>query len=148
MKKLTVVFALMTLPFLLGMGFRPGLWSPTVSTPTAKVGGVLTTHVNVGDTVRLDVVATAFQRRVWQALRRIPYGETRSYAEVARSLGRPRAARAVARACAANPTALVVPCQRVVASDGTAGGYRWGVERKRALLARESSRAAASATRR
>jgi AraC family transcriptional regulator of adaptative response/methylated-DNA-[protein]-cysteine methyltransferase len=86
----------------------------------------------------VDVVATAFQRRVWQALRRIPYGETRSYAEVARSLGQPRAARAVARACAANPTALVVPCQRVVASDGASGGYRWGAERKRALLAREA----------
>lgn len=86
----------------------------------------------------LDVVATAFERRVWQALRRIPYGQTRSYGAIARALGRPRAARAVARACGANRTALVVPCHRVVASDGTASGYRWGVARKRALLAREA----------
>jgi AraC family transcriptional regulator of adaptative response/methylated-DNA-[protein]-cysteine methyltransferase len=86
----------------------------------------------------LDVQATAFQWRVWQELRRIPRGETRSYAEVARRIGRPTAARAVARACATNPVALVVPCHRVVASDGRLGGYRWGAERKRALLEREA----------
>jgi AraC family transcriptional regulator, regulatory protein of adaptative response / methylated-DNA-[protein]-cysteine methyltransferase len=84
-----------------------------------------------------DVRATAFQSRVWEELRRIPYGETRSYAEVAEGLGQPKAVRAVARACAANPVALVNPCHRVVRGDGSLSGYRWGVERKRALLARE-----------
>ena len=85
----------------------------------------------------LDVQATAFQRRVWEALRRIPCGETRSYQEVARSLGKPKAARAVARACAANPLSVLVPCHRVVRADGSLGGYRWGLQRKQALLARE-----------
>jgi AraC family transcriptional regulator of adaptative response/methylated-DNA-[protein]-cysteine methyltransferase len=85
----------------------------------------------------LDVRATAFQSRVWEELRRIPYGETRSYAEVARGLGRPTATRAVARACATNPVALVTPCHRVVRGDGALSGYRWGVGRKRALLERE-----------
>ncbi len=92
----------------------------------------------------LDLRATAFQMRVWEALRRIPRGETRSYAAVAREIGNPGAARAVARACAANPAALLVPCHRVVGSDGTLAGYRWGVERKRKLLALESGRAGAS----
>jgi len=87
----------------------------------------------------LDVQGTAFQRRVWQELQAIPFGETRSYGQVARAIGRPKAARAVAQACAANPTALVVPCHRVVRQDGTPGGYRWGVERKEALLRRESA---------
>src|SRR6266576_3403655 len=82
----------------------------------------------------LDVRATAFQRRVWEALRRIPYGATRSYAEIARTIGKPSATRAVARACATNPAALVIPCHRVVRADGGLGGYRWGVARKRALL--------------
>lgn len=85
----------------------------------------------------LDVQATAFQRRVWQALRAIPYGETRTYAEVAAELGAPRGARAVARACATNRVALAVPCHRVVRGDGELAGYKWGIERKRALLARE-----------
>ena len=85
----------------------------------------------------LDIQATAFQRRVWEALRAIPYGGTRSYAEIARAIGRPRATRAVARACATNPAALIIPCHRVVRADGELGGYRWGVERKRALLERE-----------
>jgi AraC family transcriptional regulator of adaptative response/methylated-DNA-[protein]-cysteine methyltransferase len=85
----------------------------------------------------LDVRATAFQRRVWQELQRIPYGETRSYADVARRIGRPSATRAVARACASNPAALVIPCHRVVREDGDLGGYRWGLDRKRALLERE-----------
>jgi AraC family transcriptional regulator of adaptative response/methylated-DNA-[protein]-cysteine methyltransferase len=84
-----------------------------------------------------DVVATAFQRRVWEALRAIPAGATRTYSEVARLIGRPSATRAVARACATNPTSIVVPCHRVVRTDGGMGGYRWGVERKQALLARE-----------
>lgn len=88
----------------------------------------------------LDIRATAFQRRVWQELRHIPYGETRSYAEVARRIGRPTATRAVARACATNPAVLVIPCHRVVREDGDLGGYRWGVERKRTLLETESVR--------
>lgn len=82
----------------------------------------------------LDVRATAFQLRVWRALREIPRGQTRSYTEVARSIGRPAAVRAVAAACAANPVAVVVPCHRVVAANGALAGYRWGLERKQALL--------------
>jgi len=85
----------------------------------------------------LDVRATAFQRRVWEALRRIPYGTTRSYTDIARAIGKPSATRAVARACATNPAALVIPCHRVVRADGGLGGYRWGVARKRALLEQE-----------
>jgi AraC family transcriptional regulator of adaptative response/methylated-DNA-[protein]-cysteine methyltransferase len=85
-----------------------------------------------------DVVATAFQRRVWEALRAIPVGVTRTYSEVARSIGQPSAIRAVARACATNPAAIVVPCHRVIRTDGTLGGYRWGLERKRSLIDRES----------
>jgi AraC family transcriptional regulator of adaptative response/methylated-DNA-[protein]-cysteine methyltransferase len=85
----------------------------------------------------LDVQATAFQWQVWQALAAIPYGETRTYGEVARSIGHPRAVRAVARACATNPVALAIPCHRVVPSAGGTGGYRWGASRKKAILARE-----------
>jgi AraC family transcriptional regulator of adaptative response/methylated-DNA-[protein]-cysteine methyltransferase len=85
----------------------------------------------------LDVQATSFQWQVWTALADIPYGATRSYADVAASIGRPRAVRAVARACAANPVALAIPCHRVVPSAGGTGGYRWGVSRKKALLAAE-----------
>jgi len=85
----------------------------------------------------LDVQATAFQRQVWEALRAIPYGSTRSYKEVAGALGRPTAFRAVARACATNPVALVIPCHRVIREDQSLGGYRWGLDRKRALLERE-----------
>jgi AraC family transcriptional regulator of adaptative response/methylated-DNA-[protein]-cysteine methyltransferase len=85
----------------------------------------------------LDIRATAFQRRVWQELQRIPFGETRSYTDIARAIGVPRATRAVARACATNPAALVIPCHRVVREDGALGGYRWGLERKQALLERE-----------
>jgi AraC family transcriptional regulator of adaptative response/methylated-DNA-[protein]-cysteine methyltransferase len=88
----------------------------------------------------LDLRGTVFQQRVWQALRDIPVGETASYAEVAERIGSPRSARAVAQACRANPTALAVPCHRVVGSDGALSGYRWGVERKRALLEREAVR--------
>jgi AraC family transcriptional regulator of adaptative response/methylated-DNA-[protein]-cysteine methyltransferase len=86
----------------------------------------------------LDVRGTAFQWRVWQALRDIPFGETRSYSDVAKAIGRPRAVRAVARACATNPVCVVVPCHRVVAKSGDSGGYRWGVERKRRLLELEA----------
>ena len=88
----------------------------------------------------LDVRATAFQRRVWEALRKIPYGSTRSYAEVARAIGNPRATRAVARACAANPAALVIPCHRVIRGDGNLGGYRWGENRKERLWESERQR--------
>jgi AraC family transcriptional regulator of adaptative response/methylated-DNA-[protein]-cysteine methyltransferase len=88
----------------------------------------------------LDIQATAFQWRVWEELRAIPYGRTRSYSEIARAMGRPTAVRAVARACATNPVALVIPCHRVVREDNAFGGYRWGLERKRALLAQESAR--------
>ena len=85
-----------------------------------------------------DVRATAFQRRVWEELRKIPYGSTLTYTEVARRIGKPRAIRAVARACATNPVAVIVPCHRVVRQDGNLAGYRWGLDRKRALLERES----------
>jgi len=88
--------------------------------------------------VPTDLRGTAFQQRVWEALRAIPYGETRSYAEVAAAIGRPSAARAVARACATNRVALVVPCHRVVGSGGNLSGYRWGIARKKALLDREA----------
>ena len=91
-----------------------------------------------GANLPLDIGGTAFQQRVWQALRAIPAGTTASYAQVARSLGAPGSARAVARACATNVLALAIPCHRVVRSDGSLSGYRWGVERKRALLAREA----------
>jgi AraC family transcriptional regulator of adaptative response/methylated-DNA-[protein]-cysteine methyltransferase len=89
-------------------------------------------------TLPIDVQATAFQWKVWRALQAIPYGETRPYAAVARAIGQPRAVRAVARACATNPVALVVPCHRVVQTDGGLGGYRWGVERKARLLRKEA----------
>jgi AraC family transcriptional regulator of adaptative response/methylated-DNA-[protein]-cysteine methyltransferase len=82
----------------------------------------------------LDVRGTAFQIRVWSELRRIPYGESRSYSEVAQNIGNPNAVRAVARACATNPVALVTPCHRVVASDGKLAGYRWGIERKKSFV--------------
>ena len=87
--------------------------------------------------VALDVNGTAFQWQVWEALRRIPPGETRSYQDIARELGRPTAARAVARACATNRVALVIPCHRAVRGTGELGGYRWGIERKRRLLEQE-----------
>ena len=85
----------------------------------------------------LDVQGTAFQRRVWEALREIPYGETRSYADIAGRIGQPTATRAVARACGSNRVAMAVPCHRVIGRDGRLGGYRWGPERKEALLAGE-----------
>src|SRR5690606_19246689 len=90
----------------------------------------------------LDVRATAFQWRVWQALRAIPAGETRSYRAIAKAIGAPGAARAVGRACATNPVAIAVPCQRAVREDGGLGGYRWGLKRKDALIAGERRRKA------
>lgn len=91
----------------------------------------------VSPSLPLDIRATAFQRRVWEYLQRIPRGETRSYSEVARKIGMPKSTRAVARACATNPVAVAIPCHRVVREDGNLGGYRWGIERKEQLLAME-----------
>jgi len=86
-----------------------------------------------------DVQATAFQRRVWEELRRIPYGTTKTYSQVARAIGNAKAVRAVARACATNPVSVVVPCHRVVRKSGNLAGYRWGLERKERLLELEKS---------
>jgi AraC family transcriptional regulator of adaptative response/methylated-DNA-[protein]-cysteine methyltransferase len=94
-----------------------------------------------GEVRPLDVRATAFQWQVWRALQRIPEGATRTYQEIARELGQPSAARAVARACASNRVAILIPCHRVVRGDGALGGYRWGIARKAALLTRERSAA-------
>jgi AraC family transcriptional regulator of adaptative response/methylated-DNA-[protein]-cysteine methyltransferase len=109
----------------------------------ARWAGQVLAHLN-GTRPRLDlpldIQATAFQWQVWQALQSIPFGETRTYSQIAAAIGRPRAARAVARACATNPVALAVPCHRVVPADGRAGGYRWGAARKKALLAGERRR--------
>jgi AraC family transcriptional regulator of adaptative response/methylated-DNA-[protein]-cysteine methyltransferase len=90
----------------------------------------------------LDVKATAFQRRVWEALQQIPRGRTRSYTDIARAIGLPKGQRAVARACATNPAAILIPCHRVVREDGGLGGYRWGIKRKQALLAAEAQKGA------
>ncbi|MBI3981856.1 MAG: methylated-DNA--[protein]-cysteine S-methyltransferase [Gemmatimonadetes bacterium] len=109
---------------------RVSLWAASLR---AQVEGLKPSAI-----LPLDVQATAFQLRVWEQLRRIPFGATRTYGEVARRLGRPTATRAVARACASNPAALAIPCHRVVRSDGELGGYRWGIEKKRELLQRES----------
>jgi AraC family transcriptional regulator, regulatory protein of adaptative response / methylated-DNA-[protein]-cysteine methyltransferase len=94
----------------------------------------------VGLDLPLDVRGTAFQQRVWQALREIPAGSTATYSEIAGRIGVPKAVRAVAQACAANPVALAIPCHRVIRTDGALSGYRWGVERKRELLQREAGR--------
>lgn len=107
----------------------------------AAAAGVLPEELP--DDVRLDARGTPFQLRVWRELRRIPRGSTRSYADIARRIGAPSATRAVARACAANPLALFIPCHRVVRSDGALAGYRWGLARKRRLLAAENSAVAA-----
>lgn len=92
----------------------------------------------IGLDLPLDVRGTVFQRRVWQALRKIPPGRTASYTEIARRIGSPKSVRAVAQACGANALAVVIPCHRVVRNDGALSGYRWGVERKKALLDKES----------
>ena len=89
----------------------------------------------------LDVRATDFQKRVWEALQRVPYGQTRSYAQLAEMIGQPKAVRAVARACATNPVALSIPCHRIVRSGGGLSGYRWGAARKERLLSQEAARA-------
>jgi AraC family transcriptional regulator, regulatory protein of adaptative response / methylated-DNA-[protein]-cysteine methyltransferase len=103
-----------------------------------KVLSQFTEHPAACD-LPLDLRATAFQMRVWQALRNIPRGETRSYAQLAKDIGQPTAVRAVARACATNPAAIVVPCHRVIGSNGTLTGYRWGIDRKKQLLEIEKS---------
>jgi AraC family transcriptional regulator of adaptative response/methylated-DNA-[protein]-cysteine methyltransferase len=100
------------------------------------VGFVEAPHVGLN--LPLDIRGTAFQQRVWQALREIPAGKTASYAEVAARMGSPKSTRAVAAACAANALAVAIPCHRVVRRDGAVSGYRWGVERKRALINREA----------
>jgi AraC family transcriptional regulator of adaptative response/methylated-DNA-[protein]-cysteine methyltransferase len=104
----------------------------------AKVVGFVEAPA-LGLDLPLDVRGTAFQQRVWQVLRAIPAGSTLSYTEVAEKIGAPKAVRAVAQACAANAVAVAIPCHRVVRSDGALSGYRWGIERKRALLDRERS---------
>ena len=105
----------------------------------AQVVG-LVEQPRIGTRLPLDIRGTAFQQRVWKALTRIPAGKTASYAEIASRIGAPRAVRAVAQACAANALAVAIPCHRVVRTDGDLSGYRWGVERKRALLDREARR--------
>jgi AraC family transcriptional regulator of adaptative response/methylated-DNA-[protein]-cysteine methyltransferase len=105
----------------------------------AKVVGLVEAPA-VGLDLPLDVRGTAFQQRVWQALRDIPAGRTESYADLARRIGSPKSVRAVAQACGANPLAVAIPCHRVVRNDGALAGYRWGVERKRTLLERETRR--------
>jgi AraC family transcriptional regulator of adaptative response/methylated-DNA-[protein]-cysteine methyltransferase len=97
----------------------------------------LVENPGLGHAVPLDVRGTAFQERVWQALRAVPAGRTASYAEIAEAIGQPRAVRGVAQACAANPAAVAIPCHRIVRSDGTLSGYRWGAKRKAELLKRE-----------
>jgi AraC family transcriptional regulator of adaptative response/methylated-DNA-[protein]-cysteine methyltransferase len=111
---------------------------PKLESALVQVLSLFTEHPAALD-LPLDLRATAFQMRVWEALRRIPRGETRSYAQLAQSLGQPTAVRAVARACATNPVAVVVPCHRVIGSDGKLTGYRWGVERKNKLLELEGA---------
>ena len=103
-----------------------------------KVVGFVETP-KLGLDLPLDIRGTAFQQRVWQALREIPPGSTASYSEVAQRIGSPKSVRAVAGACAANPIAVAIPCHRVVRTDGNLSGYRWGIARKLALLDREAS---------
>jgi AraC family transcriptional regulator of adaptative response/methylated-DNA-[protein]-cysteine methyltransferase len=103
----------------------------------AKVVGLIE-KPGVGLDLPLDIRGTVFQQRVWKALQQIPVGSTASYAEIAKLIGIPRAVRAVAQACAANSLAVAIPCHRVIRNDGGLSGYRWGVERKHALLEREA----------
>lgn len=121
-------------------GEFPAAWLEALDPQEPVVQGVreLARGQVVEGLLPLDLRATAFQEQVWAELRRIPRGETRTYAAVAQSMGRPAAVRAVANACAANPLALVTPCHRVVRSDGGLGGYRWGMARKKALLESET----------
>lgn len=118
---------------IVGKDAIPSAWLNAIVARIGKAGK--------GRDLPLDVKGTAFQWRVWRALQEIPFGETRTYSDVARSVGAPSAVRAVARACATNPVALVVPCHRVVPKNGSVGGYRWGAERKKKLLALEGASA-------
>ena len=102
----------------------------------AKVVGLIE-NPRIGLDLPLDIRGTAFQQRVWKALQQIPAGSTASYTEIAESIGMPKSVRAVAGACGANTLAVAIPCHRVIRNDGGLSGYRWGVERKRALLERE-----------
>jgi AraC family transcriptional regulator of adaptative response/methylated-DNA-[protein]-cysteine methyltransferase len=114
-----------------------------IETALAMVNGRNSTDATLAAPQALDLRGTAFQLRVWQALSAIPHGETRSYSQLARELGSPRATRAVARACAVNRVALLVPCHRVVGASGALTGYRWGLDRKRQLLEAEGARTVA-----
>ncbi|MEO5510986.1 MAG: methylated-DNA--[protein]-cysteine S-methyltransferase [Longimicrobiales bacterium] len=109
----------------------------TATDVTANIVGCIERGDELAAGIALDTDGTLFQEIVWSAIRAIPSGETASYMELAQRIGRPRAARAVARACAENRLAVIVPCHRVVRTDGGVSGYRWGVERKQALLSRE-----------
>jgi len=111
---------------------------PTFNIIVAKILALLEAP-HQGLELQLDIQGTAFQRRVWLALQDIPSGSTASYTEIAARIGNPKAARAVAQACASNQIAVAVPCHRVVRSNGTLGGYRWGIERKWAILEREAN---------
>ena len=106
---------------------------------TDRVRALLRESASASVKIPLDIRGTAFQLQVWNTLREIPRGETRSYSQIANAVGRPRAVRAVAKACASNPVAVVVPCHRVVEKNGSLAGYRWGIKRKAALLEREST---------
>jgi len=108
----------------------------------ARVNAQIAHEPSAGPLPPIDIRATAFQWRVWQALQHIPAGETRSYSDIAAEIGAPRSVRAVANACGRNRLAIVVPCHRVIREDGSLGGYRWGVSRKQALLAREAKASA------
>ena len=111
---------------------------PAAFAKTVRQVAAIVERPNRATTLPLDVRGTAFQQRVWEALRQIPAGETVSYAELARRIGAPKAVRAVGTACGANPVSVIIPCHRVVSTDGKLTGYRWGVERKRELLTREA----------
>lgn len=122
--------------------------SPRSATPFAQWMRALGAHLARGRTaldLPADLRGTAFQMKVWNYLLKIPYGELRSYSEVAQAIGHPKAVRAVASACAANRVALVIPCHRVIRGDGGLGGYRWGLERKRSLIDQERARRAGTA---
>jgi AraC family transcriptional regulator of adaptative response/methylated-DNA-[protein]-cysteine methyltransferase len=110
---------------------------PGFEDTVAKVVGLVEAP-ETGLDLPLDIRGTAFQHRVWEALRAIPPGTTATYTEIAERIGMPKAVRAVAAACAANKIAVVIPCHRIIRTDGSLSGYRWGVERKRALIARET----------
>lgn len=117
--------------------FPKAVLQPVDDPAWAAKAEALVDAVMTGDDLPLDVRGTDFQQRVWRALREIPSGSTMSYTELARKIGRPQAVRAVAGACASNPIAVAIPCHRIVRGDGALSGYRWGVDKKRALLQRE-----------